>query len=89
MESLYISYALNDFCRAVPLIKSVSRVCHSLVITARVRAMFEMVESAILRLISDLLDRKSLVNVTWPVFVAAVELDPSDDELCRAFATVW
>lgn len=37
----------------------------------------------ILRLISDLLDRKSLVNVTWPVFVAAVELDPSDDELFR------
>ena len=35
----------------------------------------------ILRLISDLLGRKSLVNVTWPVFVAAVELDPSDDEL--------
>ncbi|CRL29196.1 Fungal transcriptional regulatory protein, N-terminal [Penicillium camemberti] len=36
----------------------------------------------ILRVVSDLLDRKSLVNVTWPVFVAAVELDPSDDELC-------
>ncbi|KAJ5463873.1 hypothetical protein N7475_007008 [Penicillium sp. IBT 31633x] len=35
----------------------------------------------ILQLISDILDRKSLVNVTWPVFVAAVELDPSDDEL--------
>jgi hypothetical protein len=35
----------------------------------------------ILRLISDLLDRQSLANVTWPVFVAAVELDPSDDEL--------
>jgi hypothetical protein len=35
----------------------------------------------ILRLISDLLDRQSLANVTWPVFVAAVELDPSDDDL--------
>ncbi|KAJ5554737.1 hypothetical protein N7535_007183 [Penicillium sp. DV-2018c] len=35
----------------------------------------------ILRLISDLLERGQLVNVTWPVFVAAVELDPSDDEL--------
>ncbi|KAJ5973123.1 uncharacterized protein N7479_003041 [Penicillium vulpinum] len=35
----------------------------------------------ILRLISDLLDRKSLVNVTWPIFVSAVELDPYDDEL--------
>ena len=41
----------------------------------------------ILRLISDLLDRKSLVNVTWPVFVAAVELDPSDDELFPDSAT--
>lgn len=35
----------------------------------------------ILRLISDLLDRNLLANVTWPVFVAAVELDPSDDEV--------
>jgi hypothetical protein len=35
----------------------------------------------ILRIISDLLDRQSTANVTWPVFVAAVELDPSDDEV--------
>lgn len=35
----------------------------------------------ILRLISDLLDQQSMANVTWPVFVAAVELNPSDDEV--------
>ncbi|OQD81543.1 hypothetical protein PENANT_c026G08116 [Penicillium antarcticum] len=35
----------------------------------------------ILRLISNLLNRNLLANVTWPVFVAAVELDPSDDEV--------
>ncbi|KAJ5780103.1 hypothetical protein N7457_005263 [Penicillium paradoxum] len=35
----------------------------------------------ILQHISDLLQRELPVNVTWPVFVAAVELDPSDDEL--------
>lgn len=35
----------------------------------------------ILRLVSDLLDRESLISVVWPVFVAAVELDPSQDEL--------
>lgn len=35
----------------------------------------------IFRLVSDLLDRGSLVSMTWPVFVAAVELDPFDDEL--------
>lgn len=34
----------------------------------------------ILRLVSELLDRGPLPNVTWPVFVAAVELDPSRDE---------
>ncbi|KAE8373353.1 fungal-specific transcription factor domain-containing protein [Aspergillus bertholletiae] len=35
----------------------------------------------ILRLVSDLLDSGSLVSMTWPVFVAAVELDPLHDEL--------
>ncbi|ODM17282.1 hypothetical protein SI65_06957 [Aspergillus cristatus] len=35
----------------------------------------------IFRLVSDLLDQGSLVSMTWPVFVAAVELDPFDDEL--------
>lgn len=35
----------------------------------------------ILRLVSDLLDRDSVPSMTWPVFVAAVELDPSRDEL--------
>ncbi|KAJ6125778.1 hypothetical protein N7523_003398 [Penicillium sp. IBT 18751x] len=35
----------------------------------------------ILRLVSDLLDREVLPSMTWPVFVAAVELDPSQDEL--------
>lgn len=35
----------------------------------------------ILRLVSDLLDRGVSTSVTWAVFVAAVELDPSRDEL--------
>lgn len=36
----------------------------------------------ILDLTSDLLDHgSSIPNLTWPVFVAAVELDPSQDEL--------
>ncbi|KAJ5363494.1 uncharacterized protein N7496_009207 [Penicillium cataractarum] len=35
----------------------------------------------ILRLVSDLLERGSMASVMWPVFVAAVELDPSRDEL--------
>lgn len=35
----------------------------------------------ILRIVSDLLDRGSLSSITWPVFVAAVELDPSQDEI--------
>ncbi|PLN81751.1 C6 zinc finger domain protein [Aspergillus taichungensis] len=35
----------------------------------------------ILRLVSDLLDSGSFVSMTWPVFVAAVELDPAQDEL--------
>lgn len=35
----------------------------------------------ILRLVSDLLERDSMASVMWPVFVAAVELDPSGDEL--------
>ncbi|KAJ5729513.1 uncharacterized protein N7483_004021 [Penicillium malachiteum] len=35
----------------------------------------------ILRLLSEQLDRGSLASVTWPLFVAAVELDPSHDEL--------
>lgn len=36
---------------------------------------------SIFRLVSNLLDQGSLVSMTWPVFVAAVELDPFDDEL--------
>jgi hypothetical protein len=35
----------------------------------------------ILRLVSELLEQGSHASVTWPVFVAAVELDPSQDEL--------
>ncbi|PKY03233.1 hypothetical protein P168DRAFT_291367 [Aspergillus campestris IBT 28561] len=35
----------------------------------------------ILRLVFDLLDSGSFVSITWPVFVAAVELDPAQDEL--------
>ncbi|PLB47706.1 C6 zinc finger domain protein [Aspergillus steynii IBT 23096] len=35
----------------------------------------------ILRLVSDLLDAGSLVSMTWPVFVAAVELNPLHDEV--------
>lgn len=37
--------------------------------------------SKILHLVSDLLDRGALPSVTWPVFVAAMELDPSRDEI--------
>lgn len=35
----------------------------------------------ILKLVSDLLDSGSFASMTWPVFVAAVELDPAQDEL--------
>jgi hypothetical protein len=35
----------------------------------------------ILRLVTDLLERDSMASVMWPVFVAAVELDPARDEL--------
>ncbi|KAI9040753.1 Zn(II)2Cys6 transcription factor [Aspergillus affinis] len=35
----------------------------------------------ILRLVSDLLDSGSLVSMTWPLFVAAVELNPLHDEV--------
>ena len=35
----------------------------------------------ILKLVSELLDRGSVVSVTFPVFVAAAELDPQHDEL--------
>lgn len=35
----------------------------------------------ILRLVSRVLDTGCMVGMTWPVFVAAVELDPLDDEL--------
>ncbi|KAJ5923841.1 hypothetical protein N7466_008028 [Penicillium verhagenii] len=38
----------------------------------------------ILQLISDQLNRGPLISVTWPLFVAAVELDPSNDELWSA-----
>ncbi|KAL2830469.1 hypothetical protein BDW59DRAFT_170061 [Aspergillus cavernicola] len=37
----------------------------------------------ILRLISEMLDAGSLIGLAWPVFVAAVELDPLNDELWR------
>lgn len=37
--------------------------------------------SQILRLVSELLERGTLPSVTWPVFVAAMELDPSRDEI--------
>ncbi|THC89095.1 hypothetical protein EYZ11_011462 [Aspergillus tanneri] len=36
---------------------------------------------SILQLISELLDSGSLVSMTWPVFVAAVELNPLHDEI--------
>ncbi|KAJ5243478.1 uncharacterized protein N7469_001805 [Penicillium citrinum] len=35
----------------------------------------------ILQIVSNLLNRGSLASITWPVFVAAVELDPSNDEI--------
>lgn len=35
----------------------------------------------ILRIVSDLLESGSLVSMTWPIFVAAVELDPVHDEV--------
>lgn len=35
----------------------------------------------ILHIVSHLLQRGALVSVTWPVFVAAVELDPTQDEI--------
>ncbi|KAL4980057.1 hypothetical protein BDW66DRAFT_156696 [Aspergillus desertorum] len=35
----------------------------------------------ILRLVSDMLDAGTYVGLAWPVFVAAVELDPLSDEL--------
>lgn len=35
----------------------------------------------ILRIVSNQLDRGSLASITWPVFVAAVELDPAHDEI--------
>ncbi|KAL3455413.1 hypothetical protein BJX64DRAFT_282096 [Aspergillus heterothallicus] len=37
----------------------------------------------ILKTISDLLDKGSLIGLSWPVFVAAVELDPLNDELWK------
>ncbi|KAL4768233.1 hypothetical protein BDW60DRAFT_219845 [Aspergillus nidulans var. acristatus] len=37
----------------------------------------------ILRLVSDMLDAGSYVGLAWPVFVAAVELDPLNDELWK------
>ena len=39
----------------------------------------------IMRIASNLLDSGSLASVTWPVFVAAVELDPLHDELWSAY----
>ncbi|KAE8146845.1 fungal-specific transcription factor domain-containing protein [Aspergillus avenaceus] len=42
----------------------------------------------ILRLVSHLLDSGSLVSMTWPVFVAAVELDPLHDEVWSDDETV-
>ncbi|KAF9893190.1 hypothetical protein FE257_011613 [Aspergillus nanangensis] len=35
----------------------------------------------ILRIVSDLLESGSLASMTWPLFVAAVELDPVHDEV--------
>ena len=35
----------------------------------------------ILLCVSGLLDRGSVVGITWPLFVAAVELDPANDEV--------
>lgn len=35
----------------------------------------------ILKMVSRLLEKGLVVNVTWPIFVAAVELDPLNDEL--------
>ncbi|KAL3469692.1 hypothetical protein BJX99DRAFT_251778 [Aspergillus californicus] len=37
----------------------------------------------ILRLVSDLLDAGSFIGLAWPVFVAAVELDPLNDQLWK------
>ncbi|KAL4742811.1 hypothetical protein BDV11DRAFT_202464 [Aspergillus similis] len=37
----------------------------------------------ILRLVSDMLDAGTYVGLAWPVFVAAVELDPLNDELWK------
>lgn len=31
--------------------------------------------------VSELLDRRAVVGITWPLFVAAVELDPLNDEI--------
>ncbi|GAB1199466.1 hypothetical protein APSETT444_008816 [Aspergillus pseudonomiae] len=42
----------------------------------------------VLRLVSDLLDSGSPVSMTWPVFVAAVELDPLHDEVWSDGETV-
>ena len=43
----------------------------------------------ILQLVSDLLDHHgSVVSVTWPVFMAAAELDPLHDELWSTAGTV-
>ncbi|KAL2784533.1 fungal-specific transcription factor domain-containing protein [Aspergillus keveii] len=36
----------------------------------------------ILKLVSELTAKQSSGNIIWPLFVAAVELDPLDDELC-------
>lgn len=35
----------------------------------------------ILQIVSHLLDQGTLTSITWPVFVAAVELDPAQDEI--------
>ncbi|KAL4990831.1 hypothetical protein BDW68DRAFT_185338 [Aspergillus falconensis] len=37
----------------------------------------------ILRIVSDMLDSGTYVGLAWPVFVAAVELDPLNDELWK------
>ncbi|KAJ0426573.1 hypothetical protein BJY00DRAFT_298131 [Aspergillus carlsbadensis] len=37
----------------------------------------------ILKTVSDMLDKGLLIGLAWPVFVAAVELDPHNDELWK------
>jgi hypothetical protein len=38
--------------------------------------------SRILELLASFVDRREMAGMTWPIFVAAVELDPLDDSVC-------